>query len=697
MRLTVVEVAYALGPPLGSGAVGGAEQVLGMVDGALVAAGHRSVVVAPEGSQVRGALYATPAHEGPFDPGLWAAADRLHERSLARAIAAEKPDLVHFHGADFDRFLPEGVRSLVTLHLPPTWYRPEALRARSADVSFVCVSDSQARTLPPGVRVAGVVENGVPLDVYRPGGAKEPFALVLGRICPEKGIAPALAAARRAGLPLLVCGRVFPYPAHLRYLEEEVRPLLDAGRRLLGPIGGAHKAALLRAARCVVVPSLAPETSSLVAMEALASGTPVVARRTGALPDIVEDGRTGFLFDRDDELAEAIRQAGRLSPAECRRAAEARFSDEAAGRRWLSVIARLARRRLHPRPRRPDRRMEIVQGLDGLRALAPEWSSLCDRSPSAAPFTRPEWVIPFCRAHGVSEPFAVALRRRGRLVALAPFVSYDDRGGRTLTLLGGGLSDYQDAIVDPDLGDDAAAFLLRGALARTPQCETVLLEHLPATSPLRTVEGGLGGALGPDGVCPARALPRDPDRLLGSLSPRLADRIRYGRRRLARLGARVSTATLDDLDRHLAALVALHGARWNARSEPGVLAEARLRAFHAEAARGLLRRGLLRLHVLWAGGCAVAAFHGFLDQGRLSYYLGGFDPALRAASPGAVVIAHALEAAIAEGAREVDFLRGREPYKYEWGAQDRETWSRVIAPGRAGRLASPVAPTVLTP
>jgi CelD/BcsL family acetyltransferase involved in cellulose biosynthesis/glycosyltransferase involved in cell wall biosynthesis len=685
--LTVLGVSYALAPPVGPDVVGGAEQVLWLVDRALAAARHRSVVVAPEGSRLTGELVPTPAAAGPFGAAERVAAERAHRAAIAAVLASLRVDLVHLHGLDFASILPGGARAIAALHLPPAWYPPRALAAPPGDVSFVCVSESQAAAVPAGVRIAAVIPNGVPLDVFQPGGAKEPFALVLARICPEKGIAQALRAAHAVDVPLLLCGRAFPYPEHLRYADEEVKPLLDRRRRAVGPVARPEKARLLAAARCLVVPSLAPETSSLAAMEALASGTPVVARRIGALPEIVEDGRTGFLVDRDEELGPAIREAARLSPAHCRRAAEQRFSAADAGRRWVDLFGRMARR--PPRSPRAGRRVEAIAGLGALEAIRSEWSALADRA-AGTPFQRPEWLVPFCRAFGVTAPFAIAVRAAGRLVALAPLVAYRDGAARRVTLLGGGISDYQDALVDPSLGPALGPELLAEVLARAPDAEELLLEHLPDGSPLLTRPPGPGAEQ--DGVCPVLALPPHPASWDALAAPGLAEDVRYGQRRLRRAGATITTAGPSDLDAHLEALFALHGARWSARGEAGVLAAPALRRFHAESARGMLALGLLRLHVLWVDRRPVAAFHGFVDRGRAYYYLGGFDPAHRAASPGAVLIAHAIQAARSEGAQELDFLRGGEAYKYAWGARDRPTWRRVLP---IGSRRSPGAPGVI--
>ena len=147
----------------------------------------------------------------------------------------------------------------------------------------------------------------------------------------------------RAGVPLLLAGRVFPYDAHLRYWRDEIAPRLDRRRRFVGAVGFRGKRRLLSAARCLLVPSLAPETSSLVAMEALACGTPVIAFAAGALRDIVEHGRTGFLVRDAEGMADAIARVDALDPDACRRAARERFSDAGTTAAYLALYDRIAR------------------------------------------------------------------------------------------------------------------------------------------------------------------------------------------------------------------------------------------------------------------------------------------------------------------------------------------------------------------
>jgi glycosyltransferase involved in cell wall biosynthesis len=339
LSLAVLSVAYPLAP-VTADPVGGAEQVLARLDRALVAAGHRSLVIAPEGSRVAGTLLPIPAVPGPIGEAETTRVHAALRERLREAVARHRPDLIHLHGIDFHAYLPDsGPPVLVTLHLPLDWYPPEALSPRDG-VHLHPVSASQAATAPPGARLEDPIENGVDLPDLRL--RKRRYAFTLGRICPEKGFDDALDAARLARVPLLVAGTVFPYPAHEAHFRDAIAPRLSWRRRWIGPVEGARKQHLLAQAACVLIPAKARETSSLVAMEALAAGTPVIAYPSGALPEIVEPGRTGFLVEGQEAMAAAIRRASEIDPETCRATARARFSADRMVARYLARYAELA-------------------------------------------------------------------------------------------------------------------------------------------------------------------------------------------------------------------------------------------------------------------------------------------------------------------------------------------------------------------
>jgi glycosyltransferase involved in cell wall biosynthesis len=338
--LMVLTVAYPFAP-VSPDSVGGAEQVAFMLDAALKGAGYRSLVLACEGSSVAGELIRVPAIAGPIDDGTRAMVHQTVREVLAHVTA--EADVVHMHGIDFSAYLPPpGPPVLVTLHLPPSWYPADALAPDSRHVSFVCVSASQRVALPPGAG-ASTILNGVPVDALgQIHVGRGTFALMLGRICPEKGQHIGLRAAKIAGAPLLIAGAAFPYPAHQEYLRTWLLPELDEQRRWIGPVGFDRKRELLASARCVLLPSLAPETSSLVAMEAAACGAPVIAFPAGALAEIVRDGVTGFLVDDTETMAKAIKRSSEIDPEACRAEAQAKFSASRMTGEYLDLYRRLA-------------------------------------------------------------------------------------------------------------------------------------------------------------------------------------------------------------------------------------------------------------------------------------------------------------------------------------------------------------------
>lgn len=350
-RARVLSVSYGLAE-VQADSVGGAEQVLSMLDAALVVKGQRSLVIAPAGSRVRGQLIPCAPVPATLDDRARTRAAEQQAALIAGVVAERAVDVVHLHSLDFHRLVDAcgDCSVLVTLHLPIASYSAgtlaQALARDNLELQFV--SAAQRATAPAAFWGRPVIENGVDLDRFAPAPSRRRFALALGRICPEKAYPRALAAAARAGVPLLLAGQVFPYREHVAHFEREIRPWLErepTTARFLGPVGGARKRRLLAAARCLVVPSAVAETSSLVAMEALASGTPVVAWRSGALPEIVDDGRTGFVVDDEAGLAVALRASASLDGAACRAEAERRFSQRRMAADYLALYEALGRRR----------------------------------------------------------------------------------------------------------------------------------------------------------------------------------------------------------------------------------------------------------------------------------------------------------------------------------------------------------------
>jgi glycosyltransferase involved in cell wall biosynthesis len=342
MPLTVLSVSYPLAK-VSPATAGGAEQVLTTIDKALVREGHKSLVLAPEGSRCEGLLIPAQIPSGTLDDGAKCEARRVFKHLLDRTLTRYSVDVVHMHGLDFSEYLPEAdVPVVVSLHLPLDWYPPQALQFKRPNTLLVCVSDFQARTAQAESQIDSVIPNGVDLDEFRLARRAGNYVIAMGRICSEKGFHFAMEAAERAGVNLILAGTVFGYPEHRGYFDSMIAPRLNEHVRFIGPVGGKRKRDLLAGAKCLLIPSLVNETSSLSAMEAMAAGTPVIAWRSGALPKIVADGRTGFLVSSVDEMVEAIARVECIDRQECRREAEERFDSRNVVSQYLALYQRVA-------------------------------------------------------------------------------------------------------------------------------------------------------------------------------------------------------------------------------------------------------------------------------------------------------------------------------------------------------------------
>jgi glycosyltransferase involved in cell wall biosynthesis len=253
-------------------------------------------------------------------------------------------------GSFWKRAAEIDVPVLTTLHLPRSFYPAASFREVPKNVSFNCVSDSQARSFTDLDALAGVVTNGIALDCYAWNDAalmNEPGReglLWLGRICEEKAPHLALEIAGEARLPITIAGQVYPFSYHQQYFEREVVPRLRTipNASFISVPPANLKRRLLQEAQALLITSLAEETSSLVAMEAAASGTPVIAFRRGALPEVVKEGATGFLVEDADQAVAALQHLSDISPAECVQHARENFGAVKMAERYSELYGRLA-------------------------------------------------------------------------------------------------------------------------------------------------------------------------------------------------------------------------------------------------------------------------------------------------------------------------------------------------------------------
>jgi glycosyltransferase involved in cell wall biosynthesis len=274
---------------------------------------------------------------------------RVIEFVRRRAREGNGFDLIHDHSGGFwKRAADVDTHVLATLHLPRSFYPAESFNRVPPNVSFNCVSGSQARTFADLESLAGVVPNGIALDYFESingiADQSRQGLLWLGRICKEKAPHLALDIAERTQMPIILAGQVYPFSYHQQYFEREVAPRLRSipNAKFISAPPAELKRRLLREAQALLITSLAEETSSLVAMEAAASGTPVVAFRRGALREVVREGVTGFLVEDVSKAVSALRQVGSIRPAVCVQHAQENFSAAKMAERYSQVYERLS-------------------------------------------------------------------------------------------------------------------------------------------------------------------------------------------------------------------------------------------------------------------------------------------------------------------------------------------------------------------
>jgi glycosyltransferase involved in cell wall biosynthesis len=322
---------------------GGTERVVAWLIDELVELGHDVTLFASGDSVTRAKL--VPAWPRALRLGRPATDPMAAQAALLEAVArhAGEFDVIHAHidWVHLPLLSRLGVPFVTTSHgrldLPGF---PSLVRSFPA-APFVSISDNQRVPLP-GANWLGTVYHGLPVNALRPSFEPGAYLAFLGRLTPAKGPDVAIQIARAVGMPLRIAAKV--PRAEGRYFKEKLQPQIDGDRvKIIGEVDDGAKQEFLADAAALLFPIDWPEPFGLVMIEAMACGTPVIAFRSGSVPEIVEDGLTGFVVEGEEQALEAIRRLGELDRRKIRARFEQRFTAKRMAEDYLQHYEKLVK------------------------------------------------------------------------------------------------------------------------------------------------------------------------------------------------------------------------------------------------------------------------------------------------------------------------------------------------------------------
>jgi glycosyltransferase involved in cell wall biosynthesis len=354
---------------------GGTERVVAYLTDALVELGHEVTLFASGDSMTKAtlapiwpkALRLDPNVQDPFVPMF------MQLETVARR--AHEFDVIHCHLDYFGYPLLRrlGTPSVTTLHGRLDLPELPALYGLYGDIPVVSISDSQRVPLPQANYVATVL-HGLPQRLLGKGSGRGGYLAFLGRISPEKAPDAAIRIAAEAGMPLKIAAKVDRVDEE--YFKSKIEPLLSRGQvEFIGEIREDQKEEFLGNAAGLLFPIAWREPFGLVMIEAMACGTPVIAFDNGSVPEVLEDGVTGFIVRDERQAVDAIRRIGSLDRDRIRAEFDRRFTAHRMAQNYLRLYARLAQARRVP---------TLTSAADGDEFL-PDSLVTCRHVPAAAP------------------------------------------------------------------------------------------------------------------------------------------------------------------------------------------------------------------------------------------------------------------------------------------------------------------------
>lgn len=340
MRIAQIAPLFEAVPPK---LYGGTERVVSALTEELVALGHDVTLFASGDSVTSATLDAVWPRALRLDPSVkdWVATYmRMMELVYRRA---QEFDVLHFHNDYFPNslFSRQKTPFVTTLHGRLDLHEFGEVYGLFPEVNLISISDSQRKPLPDLGWVATVL-HGMPANILYPVEKKRDYLAFLGRISPEKGIESAIKIAGAAGMTLRVAAKVDN--ADKEYFDASIKPLLAHTHvEFIGEINDAQKPEFLSGAAATVFAIDWPEPFGLVMIESMGCGTPVLARRRGSVPEVIEDGLTGYMFETDEEAVARLPATIALDNKAIRRRFEQRWTARRMAEDYVAVYDKLIR------------------------------------------------------------------------------------------------------------------------------------------------------------------------------------------------------------------------------------------------------------------------------------------------------------------------------------------------------------------